>query len=79
RAAALGLAASAQWIANFVITVTFPILSQDVSLTVAYAIYAGFAALSFVFVFFFVPETKGRSLEEMDTLHIRTVMKSARK
>ncbi|KZX21211.1 sugar porter family MFS transporter [Rathayibacter tanaceti] len=79
RAAALGLAASAQWIANFVITVTFPILSQDVSLTLAYGLYAAFAAMSFVFVFMFVPETKGRSLEEMDTLHIRTVMKSARK
>ena len=42
-------------------------------------LYAAFAAISFVFVFMFVPETKGRSLEEMDTLHIRTVMKSARK
>lgn len=58
---------------------TFPILSQDVSLTLAYGLYATFAALSFIFVFMFVPETKGRSLEEMDTLHIRTVMKSARK
>ena len=65
RAAALAVAAAAQWIANFVVTVTFPFLSQDVSLTFAYGMYATFAALSFVFVLRKVRETKGEELEAM--------------
>ncbi|NQX10036.1 sugar porter family MFS transporter [Microbacteriaceae bacterium VKM Ac-2855] len=71
RAAALGVAASAQWIANFVVTITFPVLSQDVSLTLTYGLYAAFAAISFFFVMLKVPETKGRSLEEMDGLEMK--------
>ncbi|MFG2077676.1 sugar porter family MFS transporter [Nonomuraea maritima] len=64
RAAALGVAASAQWFANWAITVSFPALS-DWDLGLTYAAYAVFALLSFVFVARFVKETKGRSLEEM--------------
>jgi SP family sugar:H+ symporter-like MFS transporter len=70
RAEALGVAAAAQWIANFVITVTFPPLSSA-SLPVTYAVYAVFAALSFFFVLRVVPETKGTSLEDADSLLTR--------
>ncbi|MTV24173.1 sugar porter family MFS transporter [Nitriliruptoraceae bacterium ZYF776] len=65
RAAALAVAAAAQWLANFLVTVSFPFLSQDVGLTFAYGMYAAFAALSFVFVWWKVSETKGRELEDM--------------
>ncbi|TQF02084.1 sugar porter family MFS transporter [Kitasatospora acidiphila] len=64
RAAALGVAAAAQWIANWLITVTFPTLS-DWNLSGTYVIYAVFAVLSIPFVLRFVRETKGKSLEEM--------------
>ncbi|MFD3777618.1 sugar porter family MFS transporter [Streptomyces sp. NPDC058612] len=64
RAAALGVAAAAQWIANWVITVTFPTLS-DWNLSGAYVIYAVFAVLSIPFILKWVPETKGKALEEM--------------
>jgi len=67
RARALGIAAAAQWIANFLITVSFPPLA-DFSLIFTYGMYAFFAALSFVFVFKIVPETNGMSLEEANTL-----------
>lgn len=67
RARALGVAASAQWIANFLVTVTFPPLAAA-SLPVTYGLYATFAALSFIFVFWKVPETNGMSLEQADTL-----------
>lgn len=70
RAKALGVAAAAQWIANFVITVTFPPLAAA-SLPVTYAVYALFAALSFFFVLRVVPETKGTSLEDADGLLVR--------
>ncbi len=64
RAAALAVAAAAQWIANFIITVTFQSLA-DIGLTLAYGLYAVFALISFFFVFRFVQETKGKSLESM--------------
>lgn len=64
RAAALGVAAAAQWIANWVITVSFPSLS-DWNLSGAYVIYTFFALLSIPFVLKWVPETKGKALEEM--------------
>ncbi len=62
RGRALGLAAAAQWVANFLVTVSFPWLAGP-SLAFTYGMYALFAALSFVFVFVRVPETKGLSLE----------------
>lgn len=64
RASALAVAAAAQWIANFAISTTFPVFSQ-ISLSFAYGFYAFFAALSFFFVLWKVPETKGIELEDM--------------
>ncbi|MFE2357661.1 sugar porter family MFS transporter [Streptomyces parvulus] len=64
RAAALGVAASAQWIANWAITASFPSLA-DWNLSGTYVIYTIFAALSIPFVLKFVKETKGKALEEM--------------
>ncbi|MFD7627576.1 sugar porter family MFS transporter [Streptomyces sp. NPDC059851] len=64
RAAALGVAAAAQWVANWLVTVTFPTLS-DWNLSGAYMIYTGFALLSIPFILKWVPETKGKALEEM--------------
>ncbi|MBO1268358.1 sugar porter family MFS transporter [Arthrobacter cavernae] len=69
RARALGLAAAAQWIANFVITLSFPVMAAG-SLPLTYAMYALFAAASFFFVVFKVPETNGMSLEQAETLFV---------
>lgn len=63
RAAALGLAAAGQWAANWLITVTFPELRNNLGL--AYGFYALCAVLSFLFVTKWVRETKGVSLEDM--------------
>ncbi len=64
RAAALGVAASAQWIANWAITASFPSLA-DWNLSGTYIIYTFFAVLSIPFVLRYVKETKGKALEEM--------------
>ncbi|MCU1526997.1 MAG: transporter [Frondihabitans sp.] len=64
RAAALGVGSTANWIANFIVTVSFPVLST-INLTLAYSIFAFFALVSFFFVLTKIKETKGRSLEEM--------------
>jgi SP family sugar:H+ symporter-like MFS transporter len=76
RARALGVAAAAQWIANFLVTVSFPPLAE-VSLVLTYGMYAVFAALSFFFVFKVVPETNGMSLEEANTLFAAKPKKSS--
>ena len=65
RAAALGVAAAMQWIANFIITMSFPPMLSAFGAAVPYLMYAIFAALSFFFVFAKVPETKGMELEDM--------------
>ncbi|RJL34228.1 sugar porter family MFS transporter [Bailinhaonella thermotolerans] len=67
RASALAVAAAAQWIANWLVSTTFPELA-DIGLGVAYGLYTAFSALAFVFVLKAVPETKGRELEDMENL-----------
>ena len=64
RATALAVAAAAQWIANWLISTTFPALAS-IGLTFAYGLYALFALLAFFFVLKSVRETKGRELESM--------------
>ena len=64
RAYALGVGAAAQWLANFVVSSTFPSLA-DAGLQLAYGLYGFFALVSFVFVYFLVPETNGKQLEAM--------------
>lgn len=65
RTTALGLAAAAQWLANFAVSTAFPPMAEF-SLTFTYGFYAVSALLSLLFVARFIPETTGRTLEEME-------------
>jgi SP family sugar:H+ symporter-like MFS transporter len=65
RAIALSVAAMMQWIANFIVSTTFPPILADLGAGTAYGLYATAAAISFFFVWFFIRETKGLELEEM--------------
>ncbi|MEA5603502.1 sugar porter family MFS transporter [Nostoc sp. UHCC 0252] len=65
RAAALSVAAAIQWVANFVISTTFPPILQYFGLGSAYGLYTIAAASSFFFILFFIKETKGIELEDM--------------
>ena len=67
RGQAVAIAVAAQWISNFVVSSTFPSLSEW-SVGGTYLIYAVFSLLSAVFVLRFVPETKGKTLEDMTRL-----------
>ncbi|MFI3264387.1 MAG: D-xylose transporter XylE [Rikenellaceae bacterium] len=67
RGKAVAIAVATQWIANYLVSSTFISLSEW-SLGSTYLIYATFCALSIIFVWRFVPETKGKSLEEMAEL-----------
>jgi MFS transporter, SP family, galactose:H+ symporter len=65
-----GLGAStatvANWSANLLITLTFLTAVDSLGKDVVFWIYAGFAVVGLVFVRFCIPETKGRSLEDID-------------
>jgi sugar porter (SP) family MFS transporter len=65
RGAALAVAVFAQWMANWIVTVSFPPLLASFGPGAAYTIYLFFALLSFVFVARRVRETRGRTLEQM--------------
>ncbi len=65
RGSGLAVAGFAQWIANALVSVSFPSLVVWPGLAVAYVGYAFFALISFFFVRAMVNETKGRELEDM--------------
>jgi SP family sugar:H+ symporter-like MFS transporter len=65
RGSGLAVAGFAQWMANFAITMTFPIMLTTIGLASAYGFYALCALLSVIFVIKMVKETKGKTLESM--------------
>ncbi|CAM4121934.1 sugar porter family MFS transporter [Pseudoalteromonas ostreae] len=65
RGAALAVAASAQWLANFTITMTFPIMLGSIGLAGAYGFYALSAFISVFFIVKYIKETRGIKLEAM--------------
>ena len=66
RGAAISVAVSALWIACFILTYTFPILNGALGTAKTFWLYAAICFAGFVFVFFKVPETKGKSLEAIE-------------
>lgn len=67
RGQAVAMAVAFQWFANYLISSTYPAM-MEFSGGVTYGFYGLMALLSALFVWKMVPETKGRSLEEMETL-----------
>ncbi|KAH6889649.1 sugar transporter [Thelonectria olida] len=63
----VGLAASTQWLFNFVITEVTPRAVNHIGWR-TFLMFGIFCLANFTFIFFFVKETKGRTLEEMDIL-----------
>jgi len=74
RGKAMAVAVAAQWIANYLVSWSFPILDDNPYLVAhfkhgfAYWIYGVMSILAALFMWRFVPETKGRSLEQMEKL-----------
>jgi len=66
RGTAMSIAVSFLWIACFILTYTFPILKTLLGVSVTFWIYAGICATGFVFLLLRLPETKGKSLEQIE-------------
>ena len=75
--AAMSIAVAAQWIANWIVSLTFPMMNDNVWLTnqfnhgFSYWIYGIMGILSAIFVWKMVPETKGKTLESMEGLWLK--------
>ncbi|NPC94728.1 D-xylose transporter XylE [Bacillus sp. WMMC1349] len=66
RGRAVAIAVAAQWAANYFISSTYPMM-MEYSGTITYGFYGLMSVLSAIFVWKFVPETKGKTLEEMES------------
>ena len=72
RNKAMAIAVATQWIANYLVAQTFPILSENPALKDAtngafpFWIYGFMCIVTIIFIIKLIPETKGKSLEEME-------------
>ena len=64
----VGLGVSTNFAFNIVATQTLPILSNAAGMSGLFALYCLVSIVSFLFVYFVVPETKGKTLEEIEVL-----------
>ena len=71
---AMSIAVAAQWLANLIVSWTFPMMNDNLALTArfnhgfAYWIYGLMGILSALFIWKIVPETKGKTLEEIEKI-----------
>jgi len=74
RSKAMSIAMAAQWISNYLVSWSFPLMDKNSTLIemfnhgFAYWVYGGMGMLAALFVWKLVPETKGKTLEEMGAL-----------
>ena len=66
RGRAMGVSIMLLWFADYVVTQTFPMLKDGIGPAATFWIYAGFSLASLLFVMFCLPETKGKTLEEIE-------------
>ncbi|KAI7608933.1 hypothetical protein KC343_g12512 [Hortaea werneckii] len=67
RSIGVGSCTATHWLLNFVIARSVPYMITDIGYG-TYFVFASFITVGIVWIYFFVPETKGLSLEDMDIL-----------
>ena len=66
RGVAMSIAVFFLWAASFVLTYTFPILNRDLGAANTYWLYALICAIGYIVLKIKLPETKGKTLEEIE-------------
>jgi MFS family permease len=66
RGAAMSAAVTALWIACFILTYTFPLLNAKLGPAGTFWLYAVICVGGFAFICFKLPETKGKTLEQIE-------------
>ena len=72
RSFAIGLCASSNWLWNFFIGFCTPFITSEIGFAYGY-LFAGCNLIAVFVVFFFLPETSGKSLEEIDTMFLMRI------
>ncbi|HEX6803355.1 MAG TPA: sugar porter family MFS transporter [Terriglobales bacterium] len=67
RGRAMAIAVTALWMASFILTYTFPLMNRGLGPAKTFWIYAGICVAGFLFIKARLPETKGRTLEEIES------------
>jgi MFS transporter, SP family, galactose:H+ symporter len=68
RAQAMAVSTASNWAANFLVSTTFPVMTLRLGSAATFLTYAGLGVLTLLFVIAKVPETKGKTLEEISKL-----------
>jgi sugar porter (SP) family MFS transporter len=66
RGSAMSIAALCNWGSNFIVALTFPVLLATFGGAGSFWLFAVIGIVAWIFVYFMVPETKGRTLEEIE-------------
>ena len=67
RGLATSIAVLSLWVANFILQSTFPLIMEALSIAATFWIYAGICVLGVIFIKLYIPETKGKTLEEIES------------
>lgn len=67
----MSVAITSLWIASFVLTYTFPLLNQGLGPARTFWIYAAICLAGFFYIRWRLPETKGKTLEEIERSLVR--------
>ncbi len=71
RGAAMAIATTSLWVASFVLTYTFPLLNKALNASGTFWLYAVISLAGFLFILAKLPETKGKTLEEIEKITSR--------
>jgi MFS transporter, SP family, xylose:H+ symportor len=66
RGVAVSISVSALWIASFLLAFTFPMLNRALGSAGTFWTYAGICFIGFLFIYLSIPETKGKTLEQIE-------------
>lgn len=71
RGIAMSISSSVLWIGCYLLTLTFPMLMQEVGGSGTFGLYAVVCISGALFIFKYIPETKGKSLEEIEKIVLK--------
>jgi MFS transporter, SP family, galactose:H+ symporter len=75
RAQAMSLATLAIWASDFLVTATFLTIVEHIGMRGCFMLFAGLCVVAFVFSFRMVPETRGRTLEQIENSWNRLIIR----
>jgi SP family sugar porter-like MFS transporter len=66
RGGAMSVSVVALWLGNFLLSQTFPVMYEKLGLANCFWVYAAICLVGFIFIYIKLPETKGKTLEQIE-------------